>query len=79
MVLLSRFIFQKVGSMLKVLIAEDDPRIALLHQNMVEKVAGFEVISIANTISELKEYVALMNPDLILLDVYFPMAMVSIF
>ncbi len=58
--------------MLKVLIAEDDPRIALLHQNMVEKVAGFEVISIANTISELKEYVALMNPDLILLDVYFP-------
>jgi len=58
--------------MLKVLIAEDDPRIALLHQSMVEKVPGFEVISIANTISELKEYVDLMNPDLILLDVYFP-------
>ncbi|AOO65864.1 response regulator [Sulfurospirillum halorespirans] len=58
--------------MIKVLIAEDDPRIALLHQNMVEKIANFEVIAIANTISELKEYIELMRPDLLLLDVYFP-------
>lgn len=58
--------------MIKVLIAEDDPRIALLHQNMVEKIANFEVVSIANTISELKEYIELMRPDLLLLDVYFP-------
>lgn len=58
--------------MIKVLIAEDDPRIALLHQSMVEKVAGFEVISIANTIAELQEYITLMKPDLVLLDVYFP-------
>lgn len=58
--------------MIKVLIAEDDPRIALLHQSMVEKVEGFEVISIANTIAELKEYLLLMKPELLLLDVYFP-------
>lgn len=58
--------------MLKVLIADDDPRIALLHQNMVEKVGGFEVIAIANTTQELKEYLPLMKPDLLLLDVYFP-------
>lgn len=58
--------------MIKVLIAEDDPRIALLHQSMVEKIANFEVIAIANTISELKEYIELMRPDLLLLDVYFP-------
>ena len=58
--------------MIKVLIAEDDPRIALLHQNMVEKIADFEVVAIANTITELKEYIHLMNPDLVLLDVYFP-------
>jgi response regulator of citrate/malate metabolism len=58
--------------MLKVLIAEDDPRIALLHQSMVEKIGGFEVVSIANTINELKEYLPLMEPDLLLLDVYFP-------
>ena len=58
--------------MIKVLIAEDDPRIALLHQNMVEKVTGFEVISIANTIAQLQEYIVLMKPDLLLLDVYFP-------
>lgn len=58
--------------MIKVLIAEDDPRIALLHQNMVEKIANFEVVAIANTIAELKEYLELMKPDLLLLDVYFP-------
>lgn len=58
--------------MIKVLIAEDDPRIALLHQSMVEKVDGFEVIAIANTITQLEEYIILMSPDLLLLDVYFP-------
>lgn len=58
--------------MIKVLIAEDDPRIALLHQSMVEKVGGFEVISIANTIAQLQEYIVLMSPDLVLLDVHFP-------
>ena len=58
--------------MIKVLIAEDDPRIALLHQNMVQKIQGFDVVSIANTMSELKEYIVLMSPDLLLLDVYFP-------
>lgn len=58
--------------MIKVLIAEDDPRIALLHQSMVEKIDGFEVVTIANTITELQEYITLMKPDLLLLDVYFP-------
>ena len=58
--------------MIKVIIAEDDPRIALLHQNMVEKLEGFEVIAIANTIVEVQEYLPLMKPDLLLLDVYFP-------
>ncbi|MDD3344143.1 MAG: response regulator [Sulfurospirillaceae bacterium] len=58
--------------MIKVLIAEDDPRIALLHQSMVEKIEGFEVVSIANTVAELQEFIVVMKPDLLLLDVYFP-------
>ncbi|MBE0496183.1 MAG: response regulator [Campylobacterales bacterium] len=58
--------------MISVMIAEDDPRIALLHQNMVEKIAGFEVLSIANTIAQLQEYISFTKPDLLLLDVYFP-------
>jgi response regulator of citrate/malate metabolism len=58
--------------MISVLIAEDDHRIALLHQNMVEKLEGFEVVSIANTITQLQEYISFMKPDLLLLDVYFP-------
>ena len=58
--------------MIKVIIAEDDPKIALLHQSMVGKIEGFEVVAIANTIAEIKEYLLLMKPDLLLLDVYFP-------
>ena len=58
--------------MIKVIIAEDDPKIALLHQSMVGKLEGFEVIAIANTIAEIQEYLPLMKPDLLLLDVYFP-------
>lgn len=57
---------------IRIIIAEDDPRIALLHQNMVEKIEDFEVVSIANTISQLKEHLEYLKPDLILLDVYFP-------
>lgn len=58
--------------MISVLIAEDDSRIALLHQSMVQKVDNFEVVAIANTIAQLKEYINLAKPDLLLLDVYFP-------
>lgn len=58
--------------MIKVLIAEDDPRIALLHQSMVEKIERFEVVAIANTIAQLQEYILLVKPDLLLLDVHFP-------
>jgi len=57
---------------IRVIVAEDDPRIALLHQKMVQKMDDFEVISIANTIGELREQVQYLQPDLILLDVYFP-------
>ena len=57
---------------IRIIIAEDDPRIALLHQNMVEKMEDFEVVSIANTIGQLMEHLEYLQPDLILLDVYFP-------
>lgn len=57
---------------IRVIIAEDDHRIALLHQSMVEKLEGYEVVSVANTIGELKEHLEYLEPDLVLLDLYFP-------
>ena len=56
----------------RVLIVEDDERIAEIHRLFTEKVSGFEVVGIANSILGGKEMCAILDPDLILLDLYFP-------
>lgn len=56
----------------RVLIVEDDLKIAEIHQRFTEKVAGFEVIGIATSIDEARELLEVLQPDLVLLDVYFP-------
>ncbi|MCG8337510.1 MAG: response regulator [Proteobacteria bacterium] len=58
--------------MLKVLIVEDDINVSRLHSRFAEKIEGFEVVGIANTLEDAKEMVQLLEPDLILLDVFFP-------
>lgn len=58
--------------MIKILIAEDDERISVLHKSMADKVEGFEVVAITNTVADSKEYLSILKPDLVLLDVYFP-------
>lgn len=57
---------------LRVLIVEDDPRIAELHCRIVERVAGFEVVGMALTLTEAREMADLLLPDLLLLDLYLP-------
>ena len=57
---------------LRVLIVEDDPRIAQLHQRFCEKVAGFEVSGLAATCEEADELATILEPDLLLLDLYLP-------
>lgn len=56
----------------RVLIVEDDLKIAEIHRRFTEKVAGFEVIGIATSIDEARELVEVLRPELVLLDVYFP-------
>ncbi len=57
---------------LRVLIVEDDHRIADLHRRFTEKVAGFEVVGIASDYSDAAEQAHILKPDLVLLDLYLP-------
>lgn len=57
---------------IQVLIVEDDKRIAEINRRFVEKVEGYEVIGIATNEQEGKELVKVLQPDLVLLDIYFP-------
>lgn len=57
---------------IQVLIIEDDPRIAEINRRFIEKVKGFEVIGIATNEPQAKEWMEILTPDLVLLDVYFP-------
>lgn len=57
---------------LSVLIVEDDPKIAEIHRHFTEKVPGFVVNGIADTLEDAEKMSELLRPDLILLDLYFP-------
>ena len=57
---------------LSVVIAEDDPKIAEIQSRFIEKIEGFEVVGIGNTIAESEEIIDVFQPDLVLLDVFFP-------
>ena len=57
---------------IEVLIIEDNLKVAKAHQLFVEKVPGFTVTGVVNLLADATEMVAALEPDLILLDVYFP-------
>lgn len=57
---------------LSVVIAEDDQKISEIQNRFIEKIEGFEVVGIGNTISESEQIIDVFQPDLVLLDVYFP-------
>jgi two-component system CitB family response regulator len=56
----------------QVLIVEDDKRVADIQRLFTEKVPGFTVIGISHAIQEAEEMLAILKPDLVLLDIYFP-------
>ncbi len=60
------------GDRIRVLIVEDDLRISELHRRFTEKMEGFEVVGIANTIADAQEMTEVLAPDLVLLDLFFP-------
>jgi response regulator of citrate/malate metabolism len=58
--------------MIKVLIVEDDPMVREINERFLKKVYGFTLIDSVNSIEKAKEIILSVNPDLILLDVFFP-------
>lgn len=58
--------------LIRVLIIEDDRRIAEINRRFVEKVNGYEVVGIATNAEEARELTEVLRPDMLLLDVYFP-------
>lgn len=57
---------------IRVLIVEDDAKIADLHRRFTERVEGCEVVGIATGLEDARYMVEALEPDLILLDLYFP-------
>jgi two-component system CitB family response regulator len=58
--------------MIRVLIVEDDFRVANIHAAFTRRVAGFQVVGIALTAADARRMISQENPDLILLDAYLP-------
>ncbi|MCP3027913.1 response regulator [Halobacillus sp. A5] len=58
--------------MIKVVVAEDDFRVADLHEKFLKEIEGVEVAAKALNAEEALEAVAQHRPDLLLLDVYMP-------
>ncbi len=57
---------------IRVLIVEDDKKVAEIQSLFTEKVEGFTVIGIVHNIAGADEILGIMKPDLVLLDIYFP-------
>ncbi len=57
---------------IEILIIEDNLKVAKAHQLYVEKVPGFSVTGVVNLLSNALQMVEALEPDLILLDIYFP-------
>ncbi|WP_066064460.1 response regulator [Neobacillus soli] len=57
---------------IEVLIVEDDLRVAEIQKRFLEQIPGFQTVGIAASNLEAKTLIEILQPDLLLLDVYFP-------
>lgn len=57
---------------LQLLIVEDDPKIAEIQRRFVERLEAVELSGIAHSLEEARDLLDVLQPDLMLLDVYFP-------
>lgn len=57
---------------ISVVIVEDDTRISKVHAKFLEGIENYELIGVANSISDGRYMVDTLQPDLILLDLFFP-------
>jgi len=58
--------------MIKVLIVEDDPMVREINEKFLKKVEGFSLYGSVNSLEKAKEVIQDGEPELILLDVFFP-------
>ncbi|HDX9578557.1 TPA: response regulator [Bacillus pseudomycoides] len=58
--------------MIKVLIVEDDPMVAMLNKHYLEQVGGFELVHIANSVDEALQVLEESHIDFVLLDIFMP-------
>ncbi|MFB2584848.1 response regulator [Herbiconiux liukaitaii] len=56
----------------RVVVVDDDFRVAKLHTRIVEGVDGFAVVGTAGTVAEARTLVEAERPDLVLADIYLP-------
>ncbi|MFD0679840.1 MULTISPECIES: response regulator [unclassified Paenibacillus] len=63
---------KELHDLIRVLIIEDDERIAEINRRFVEKVSGFTVVGIATDRPQAITLLEVLEPDLVLLDIYFP-------
>ena len=58
--------------MIKVLIVEDDPMVAMLNTHYLEQVGGFELVQAVNSVNSVIEILERSRVDLVLLDIFMP-------
>lgn len=56
----------------QLLIVEDDRRIAEIQRRFVERLEGVELAGIAHSLTDARDLVDILQPELLLLDVHFP-------
>jgi len=56
----------------RLLIVEDDRRIAEIQRRFIERLEMVELCGIAHSLADAREQIDILEPDLVLLDVYFP-------
>ncbi|MGH1472497.1 MAG: response regulator [Cellvibrionaceae bacterium] len=61
-----------MSTLIKIIIAEDDPQIAEIQQRFLERIDGIELMGVAHTLQEAKDLLQVFHPQLLLLDIQFP-------
>jgi len=59
-------------NLIRVVIAEDDARIAEIQQRFIERMNGFEVVGLSHSLDQTVQMAEILEPDLLLLDIHFP-------
>jgi len=57
---------------LRVFIVEDDTQIAEIQRRFIERMEGTELCGLAHSLADARDQIDVLQPDLVLLDVYFP-------